>query len=293
MHLFPSDISFKIPERFTDPFRYSPHPLVSLAADMLMRKIADSKELSAYFAEGKMLGVLVASDTSGQIGYLSAFSGNVAGHSHLEGFVPPIFDILDPSGHFKIKEAEITKINTSIYLLENSQEIKNLRQVLSESEYERDEEIGLMKAQMAVSKKARNENRRGICDPSLLVELTRESQFEKAELKRLKLGWEENISTLKEDIRTIQADYIVAAKKIMFAGFDGIELCIGNNFYLSRVMNPFENTRSDNYGGNTYNRVRMVLEIIKLIKKTTGLHVHCKVNLYQDEEDSLEIWYCV
>ena len=43
------------------------------------------------------------------------------------------------------------------------------------------------------------------------------------------------------------------------------------------------------YGGNTYNRVRMVLEIIKLIKKTTGLHVHCKVNLYQDEEDSLEI----
>lgn len=73
------------------------------------------------------------------------------------------------------------------------------------------------------------------------------------------------------DIRTIQADYIVAAKKIMFAGFDGIELCIGNNFYLSRVMNPFENTRSDNYGGNTYNRVRMVLEIIKLIKKTTGL----------------------
>lgn len=92
-----------------------------------------------------------------------------------------------------------------------------------------------------------------------------------------------------EDIRTIQADYIVAAKKIMFVGFDGIELCIGNNFYLSCVMNPFENTRSDNYGGNTYNRVRMVLEIIKLIKKTTGLHVHCKVNLYQDEEDSLEI----
>ena len=92
-----------------------------------------------------------------------------------------------------------------------------------------------------------------------------------------------------EDIRTIQADYVVAAKKIMFAGFDGVELCIGNNFYLSRVMDPFENTRGDDYGGNTYNRVRMVIEIIKLIKKTTNLHVHCKVNLYQDEDDSLEI----
>jgi len=92
-----------------------------------------------------------------------------------------------------------------------------------------------------------------------------------------------------EDIRTIQADYVMAAKKIMFAGFDGVELCIGNNFYLSRVMDPFENTREDDYGGNTYNRVRMVLEIIKLIKKTTDLHIHCKVNLYQDDEDSLEI----
>ena len=92
-----------------------------------------------------------------------------------------------------------------------------------------------------------------------------------------------------EDIRTIQADYVMAAKKIMFAGFDGVELCVGNNFFLSRVMDPFENTRDDNYGGNTFNRVRMVLEIIKLIKKTTDLHIHCKVNLYQDENDSLEI----
>ena len=81
----------------------------------------------------------------------------------------------------------------------------------------------------------------------------------------------------------------MAAKKIMFAGFDGVELCVGNNFYLSRVMDPFENTRDDDYGGSTYNRVRMVSEIIHLIKKTTDLHVHCKVNLYQDEDDSLEI----
>lgn len=92
-----------------------------------------------------------------------------------------------------------------------------------------------------------------------------------------------------EDIRTIQADYLVAAKKVAFAGFDGIHLNIGNNYFLSRVMDPFENQREDEYGGNTYNRVRMVLEIIKLIKKFTNLHVHCRVNLYKDFDDSLEI----
>ena len=92
-----------------------------------------------------------------------------------------------------------------------------------------------------------------------------------------------------EDIRKIQADYIVAAKKIAFAGFDGIQLNIGNNYFLSRVMDPFENQREDNYGGNTYTRVRLVLEIIKLIKQTTDLHIHCRVNLYKDFDDSLEI----
>ena len=92
-----------------------------------------------------------------------------------------------------------------------------------------------------------------------------------------------------EDIRIIQRDYLLAAKKIAFAGFDGIVLNIGNNYYLSRVLNPFENTREDKYGGNAYNRLRIVLEIIKLIKQTTDLHIHCKVNLYQDEEDSLDM----
>lgn len=92
-----------------------------------------------------------------------------------------------------------------------------------------------------------------------------------------------------EDIRKIQADYLVAAKKVAFAGFDGIQLSIGNNYYLSRIINPFENQRTDDYGGNTYNRVRIAIEIIKLIKKATDLHVNCRVNLYQDMEDSLEI----
>ena len=114
MHLFPPETSLIIPERFTDPFRYSPHPLVEQAAQLTISRIRRDEELSAIFAEGKMLGILVVSDRYGQTGYLSAFSGNVGGRSSIDGFVPPIYDLLAPAGHFKLKEAEITALNKAI-----------------------------------------------------------------------------------------------------------------------------------------------------------------------------------
>lgn len=81
-----------------------------------------------------------------------------------------------------------------------------------------------------------------------------------------------------EGIRKLQAEVIMFAKKLSFAGFDGIQLNLGNNFYLSRFTNPYFNNRKDNYGGNTYNRMRIVLEIIKILKESYDLHISCKVN---------------
>ncbi len=98
-----------------------------------------------------------------------------------------------------------------------------------------------------------------------------------------------------DGIRKLQAEVILAAKKFSFAGFDGIQINMGNNFYLSRFANPYFNQRTDDYGGNTYNRLRIVLEIIKLIKKTIGFHVCCRINIEDvrkgglTQEESMEI----
>ena len=82
-----------------------------------------------------------------------------------------------------------------------------------------------------------------------------------------------------EGIRKLQAEVIMAAKKFSFAGFDGIQINMGNNFYLARFMNPYFNQRNDQYGGNTENRVRISSEIIKVIKKTMDdFHVSCRIN---------------
>ena len=91
-----------------------------------------------------------------------------------------------------------------------------------------------------------------------------------------------------EGIRKLQAEVIMAAKKFSFAGFDGIQIDMGNNFYLARFINPYFNQRQDNYGGNTENRVRIASEIIKVIKKTMpGFHVSIRINPWDVRKDGM------
>ena len=92
-----------------------------------------------------------------------------------------------------------------------------------------------------------------------------------------------------EDIRKIQADIIEAAQKLQFYGFDGIQLSIGNNFFLSKFINPYYNQRTDDYGENILNRMRLVLELIKVMKKNLNLHVSCKINTFDDRKDGFNV----
>lgn len=80
------------PESFTYPFCYVPHPLIVEAADSLINKIDKDEYLKSLFSEGKMMGVLLAEDKEGEVKCFYAFSGLAKGRSHVDGFVPPIFD---------------------------------------------------------------------------------------------------------------------------------------------------------------------------------------------------------
>ena len=68
---------------------------------------ADAASLAAL-KEGKMLGVLKVENEEGEIDYLYGFSGTVGGRAVVPGFVPPIFDLTDPEGYFRRREAEIS-----------------------------------------------------------------------------------------------------------------------------------------------------------------------------------------
>ena len=112
MHTFKNDIShIARPTRFTYPFHYIPHALSIMAAEEVKSYLLSRTEWHTELQEGKMFGVLIVCTTEGKIGFLAAFSGNLAGSNHHDFFVPPIYDLLNPDGYYKEKEAEITQIN--------------------------------------------------------------------------------------------------------------------------------------------------------------------------------------
>ena len=207
IHLFPEDFSYGSPfDGFTDPFRYAPHPAVQEAARIMTDMIDSDRSLSEAFSEGKMLGVLVcrSSGTSSELCFIAAFSGNVGGRSHIEGFVPPVFDLCDPNGHFKQREAEITSINHRIHTLSNSDRLVSLQSELSETIGARDRALAEFRMAMAEHRIRREDMRSRTSDPHELARLIKESQHEKAEFRRLKASWEKNISSVQDQIRTMQ-----------------------------------------------------------------------------------------
>ena len=143
-----------------------------------------------------MIGVLTARTSHGELCYIAAFSGNIGGRSLIDGFVPPIFDLTDPNGDFKQRESEISNINKQIATLTTSQELASLQAELAEATASKNCKLEDMRVRMAISKRNREEIRSN-CKDADLAALIRESQYEKAEFRRLKASWDERISQIK------------------------------------------------------------------------------------------------
>ena len=104
----------RISNKFTYPFCYTPAPEIVRASEVLIGRIDANPELRNLFSEGKMMGVLMVEDSDGRQDFLYGFSGLAGGKSLVEGFVPPVFDLTDPEGHFKKEEAGISELNRRI-----------------------------------------------------------------------------------------------------------------------------------------------------------------------------------
>lgn len=165
-----------LPEKFTFPFYYDPHPLTLLASQELQDSIQNAINWEHDFgvaddvsdqALGKMFGVLVVKNNHGELGYLSAFSGNIDGHIPDSTFVPSISRFRQKD-HFINESYELDQLSKQINKLQDDPKLNaaKIRLDLKTKEY---------------SVKLSEEKR----------EVSNESKKRKVERKKLKLEIEE------------------------------------------------------------------------------------------------------
>lgn len=266
-------------EGFTNPFRYAPHPLIREAAKRVLSMLeswrnkpdgSSLREIERSFAEGKMLGVLVCrenvskdkscdrdstdsilTDGPDTLRYISAFSGTVRGAdgrvtATVDGFVPPIIDLTEEDGYFKRKEVEISHINRKISELSSAVRLRDLKDAYQRMLAQQESEICAMQEQLRLSKIRREKIRKSNSDTIVEADLIKESQFQKAQLKRLKDKWKESLAETGAQIRALETE-ISALKKERSERSDELQKWIfenalvhNNRGEISSIWNIFE-----------------------------------------------------
>ena len=224
------------PERMNNPLDYQPHPLCIAVCKELQTYLSEREDWREEIDKGKMFGVLIvenAQPASGapEIGYLAAYSGQIGGRSDWDDFVPAVFDYLQPDGYFKTHEAEISGINQSIMKLEANTHMKEAKGLILQLQEERKHTIAAYQEKIKKAKAKRDARREaGSLNPEEEAEMVKESQFMKAELRRLKKSLSEKTS-LETEYEAYQAD-ILSLKQLRKTLSDALQQWLFSQFRM-------------------------------------------------------------
>lgn len=211
LHPFSSDIGgVELPKLFTYPFHYTPHPLCVMAAGEVQQYLLSRKEWHTELRQGKMFGVLVV-EHQGEVGFLAAFSGNLAGSNNHPYFVPAVYDMLQPDDFFKREEAEISVINRKIEQLQNAEELLSAKQHLAQTKAECEAELKAIKVRLKEGKAERDRLREsGNFDEQELILLSQRdnalAQRQKRAAKELVAEAERRVSEQEEQIELLKRE---------------------------------------------------------------------------------------
>ncbi|WP_420580911.1 pseudouridine synthase [Reichenbachiella sp.] len=225
-----------LPEQFTYPFFYEPHPLCKLAAEQLQETLKTQTDWQHDFGidhwvdgvnVGKMFGVLLVQNEASEIGFLSAFSGKLADAHHLPGFVPPVVDYLAVDSHYRKGEKAIEAVNQELFRLLESPEYQLVNAEWEAAQNASTAELSESKKRQKEAKKLRGHKREEgrqkltneafkSLDEELKAEsmqmhyqskdLIRKWKVELAEKEAAFLVWEEKARTLKKKRRQMSND---------------------------------------------------------------------------------------
>ena len=211
IHFFKQNIEgISLPEKFTFPFHYTPHPLTRIAAGEVRSYLSTRLDWQDEIGKGKMFGVLIVKTSDGSIGYLAAFSGNLAGSNMHDFFVPPVYDLLNPDGYFRKEEAEISALNRRISDISKSDSYILAKKELEDTKFQSSSFLASAKEELKRSKKERDEKRaNGNISPEELDAMIRESQFQKAEYKRQENSWKERLNEGGQRVKGFETEILL------------------------------------------------------------------------------------
>lgn len=258
-HSFKNKVDHLIlPEKFTFPFYYDPHPLALVAAKELQEHLTSLKHINHNFGLGsdtekvigKMFGVLVVKKTSGEIGYLCAFSGKLGDKNHQEGFVSPVFDMLNQGSFFLNEQKEINQLNQQIEQLESRSNINELHDLLKEKQLKYQQALDEIYRVMAKNRKLRKDKRKALALESnnnensaeIFKELADESIADKKQLKALKACWQEKISSIEEQLSALENE-INAIKKQRKQRSSNLQKKLFKQYQFSNINKEYKDLR--------------------------------------------------
>jgi N-ethylmaleimide reductase len=92
------------------------------------------------------------------------------------------------------------------------------------------------------------------------------------------------------EIPALIADFRVAARNALTAGFDGVEVHGANGYLLDQFLRDGSNHRTDQYGGSVANRTRLLQEVVAAVSEVWGAdRVGARIsplNQFNDMRDS-------
>lgn len=212
--------AYALPQRFTFPFYYEPHPLCVIAANELQRHLETQNDWQHNFgltgeltgAIGKMFGVLLVQDPQGEVGYLSAFSGKLAEQNHWPRFVPPVFDMLAKDNFFHAENLQINQINEQLLALENHPDIPRLSSELNAEQAQAQAKLAAHRQVIIDGRQSRKAQRHQLAiqwaanptdetlreNTAIEAKLSQESINEKNQLRDIKHYWDERINAVSQ-----------------------------------------------------------------------------------------------
>ena len=223
----------ELPESFTNPFNYTPHSLCINATHQLQAQLGDPKQ----YTKGKMYGVLIVKNSSGNLGFLAAYSGNEKAQSSQISFVPQVFEITNPKGFFREGEAELNKINEAIYNKENSPELKQLHEEFVDITVQINNTVKEAKLTILKAKNDRQIKRVKASNhpdkESIFQQLIKESQTEKSKFTKLKKECKKQIEDVqfKLDVYHQKVNELKQQRKIKSAQLQ--KRIFDNYFFLN------------------------------------------------------------